>query len=135
MNNELIYFTINNWNNGIHYPDTENFRKLYDKSIDTFVFHYDDYCKEHKLAVYECLIDMSLGYTIVAPMEYVMKYCPEIIGSEFDETNKSGRYDNMQSMFWMHYPEYKKENFCCTIIDYDNRTNELIIYNNEFNYK
>ena len=55
---DIIYFSVNNWDCGIHYPDTEIFRKWLGEDEDQYSMN-DEWCKENKLCVYCGIIDMS----------------------------------------------------------------------------
>ena len=85
MNKDVIYFSVNNWFCGRDYPDTPNFRKWLGDDLKQS-FTNDEWCKENKLCVTCQVIDMSFGYAISAPREWVEKNCPEIL------TNKEYSY-------------------------------------------
>ena len=78
MNKDIIYFSVNNWFCGRDYPDTPNFRKWLGNDLKQS-FANDEWCKENKLCVTCQVIDMSFGYAISAPREWVEKNCPEIL--------------------------------------------------------
>ena len=44
---DIIYFSVNNWNCGKFYPDTEIFRKWLGEDEDQY-FMNDEWCKESK---------------------------------------------------------------------------------------
>lgn len=77
-NNDVIYFSVNNWFCGRDYPDTKNFRKWLGDDLNQN-FMSDKWCKENKLCVYQGCIDMSCNYTVSAPREWVEKNCPELL--------------------------------------------------------
>lgn len=77
-NNDVIYFSVNNWFCGRDYPDTKNFRKWLSNDINQS-FRNDEWCKENKLCVYYGWVDMSCNYTVSAPREWVEKNCPELL--------------------------------------------------------
>ena len=75
---DIIYFSVNNWFCGRDYPDTPNFRKWLGDDLKQS-FTNDTWCKENKLCVTCEIIDMSHGYAISAPREWVEKNCPELL--------------------------------------------------------
>ena len=77
-NNDVIYFSVNNWFCGRDYPDTKNFRKWLGDDLNQS-FMSDEWCKENKLCVYQGCIDMSSNYTVSAPREWVEQNCPELL--------------------------------------------------------
>lgn len=109
---DIVYFSVNNWNCGIHYPDTEIFRKWLGDDEDQY-FMNDEWCKENKLCVYCGVIDMSFNYTVSAPKEWVEKNCPELLTnySDFIFLPKEGEtkpeYDDCHQPFL----DYCEENF------------------------
>lgn len=78
MNEEVIYFSVNNWFSGRDYPETENFIKWLGNDSEQY-FADDAWCKENKLCVYYGVIDMSFNYTIAASRDWVEKNCPELL--------------------------------------------------------
>lgn len=81
MNNDVIYFSVNNWFCGRDYPDTPNFKKWLGNDLKQ-TFTNDEWCKENKLCVTCEIIDMSHGYAISAPREWVEKNCPELLSDK-----------------------------------------------------
>ena len=80
---DIIYFSVNNWDCGINYPDTEIFRKWLGEDEGQY-FMNDEWCKENKLCAYLGIIDMSFNYTVSAPKEWVEKNCPELLTNYSD---------------------------------------------------
>jgi hypothetical protein len=136
MNEEVIYFSVNNWFSGRDYPPTENFKKWLGHDLNQ-AFRNDEWAKENKLCIYCGLIDMSTNYTIAAPREWVEKNCPELLtDDEFtyrtcihskdgdkviehkkkysDFVDKPDKYGDVEDhRFGWPYLEYKPENFGC----------------------
>ena len=109
-NNDVIYFSVNNWFCGRDYPDTKNFRKWMSNDLKQS-FQSDEWCKENKLCVYHGLIDMSCNYTVSAPREWVEKNCPELL------TDKEYSYYLMCSGAkgtWKEEHKKKYSDFVCT---------------------
>jgi len=78
MNEEIIYFSVNNWFCGRDYPPTKNFKKWLGDDLNQ-TFRSDSWAKENKLCIYYGCIDMSQNYTIAAPRSWVEKNCPELL--------------------------------------------------------
>ena len=78
MEQEIVYFEINNWFCGRDYPDDEIFHKW----INDYQFRDDEWCKENKLCVMCGAIDMSLNYCVAAPKSWVEKNCPKLLTDE-----------------------------------------------------
>jgi hypothetical protein len=78
MENDVVYFSVNNWFCGRDYPDTRNFRKWLGDDLNQN-FRSDEWCKKNKLCVYYGTVDMSQNYTVSAPREWVEKNCPELL--------------------------------------------------------
>lgn len=87
---DVVYFSVNNWFCGEHYPDLPNFNKWLGNDLNQS-FMNDEWCKENKLCVYHGVIDMSFNYTVSAPREWVEKNCPELL------TDKEYNYSFMCS--------------------------------------
>lgn len=113
---DIIYFSVNNWYCGIHYPDTETFRKWLGDDGNQY-FMDDDLCKENKLCVYCGLIDMSFNYTVSAPREWVEKNCPELLTdySDFIFLPKEGETKPDHDGWYQPFRDYCEENFGCDV--------------------
>ena len=134
-NNDVIYFSVNNWFCGRDYPDTKKFRKWMGDDLSQ-TFQDDEWCKENKLCVYCGIIDMSCNYTVSAPREWVEKNCPELLTdkeysyyfvcsgakgtwkeeykkkySDFVCTPEEGEDTPVPDQFDMPFREYCEENF------------------------
>lgn len=79
--NDVVYFSVNNWFCGRDYPPTKTFIKWMGNDFNQYLAN-DEWCKENKLCVYFGNIDMSTNYTVTAPIEFVNKYCPELLTDE-----------------------------------------------------
>lgn len=146
MNEEIIYFSVNNWFCGRDYPPTDNFKKWLGNDLNQS-FRNDAWVKENKLCVTCGCIDMSMNYTIAAPRSWVEKYCPELmtddeytyvtcIHNKDGETRQEHKkkysdfvdhpddFGDVTSCFGWPYLEYKEENFGCHW--YDDIKNDYI---------
>ena len=99
---DVIYFSINNWMCGEHYPPTENFKKWFRDDLNQS-FANDVWCKENKLCVYYGTVDMSTNYTVSASREWVEKNCPELLtDDEYTYITKIAKYQYKEGS---EYPE------------------------------
>ena len=78
MNNNIVYFTLNNWMVGKYYPPGEPF----DSWIRTHQLSNDDWCKENKICVYYGSIGLSINYCVTATREWVAKNCPLLLSDD-----------------------------------------------------
>ena len=130
MEEEVIYFSVNNWFRYEHYPPTENFIKWLGDDLHQ-QFRDDEWAKENKLCIYAGVIDMSANYNITAPRSWVEKNCPELLTDEeyvwhtkrangeiIEHRKKYSDFVDHQdsegeviSAWGWPYLEYKEENF------------------------
>lgn len=140
MEQEIVYFEINNWFSGRDYPDDEIFHKW----ICNNQFRDDEWCKENKLCVMCGAIDMSMNYCVAAPKSWVENNCPLLLtdteyvyktatirwDKEGNEIRDIKEHTKKYSDFLCHpdeygdvyghiaddwcFPEYKEENFGVT---------------------
>lgn len=80
-NDEIIYFSVNNWFSGRDYPPTPNFKKWLGNDLQQ-TFENDKWAKKNKLCIYHGVLDMSFNYTVSAPRAWVEKNCPELLTDE-----------------------------------------------------
>lgn len=112
--NEVIYFSVNNWFAGRDYPNTPTFREWMKDDLN-LTLRDDDWAKKNKLCIYYGVIDMSQNFTVSALKDWVEKNCPEIIGSEFEYVPKiDGILVPESDKFDMPFKEYTEENFGST---------------------
>lgn len=81
MNEEIIYFELDNWFCGRDYPNAQPFINWMGKDWD-FCFGNDEWCKENKLCVEAGAIDMSTCFCISAPKSWVEENCPKLLTDE-----------------------------------------------------
>ena len=77
MNNEIVYFELNNWMPNEDFPDVEPFKTWMD--YRHFNFDKEDWIKENKLVVVRTVVDMSANWCITATKNWVLKNCPELL--------------------------------------------------------
>lgn len=78
MENEIIYFELNNWMTGTDYPAEEPFFSWMGQ-LKNIPFENRNWVKENKLCVVCSVIDMSLNYCITATKEWVEKKLSKIV--------------------------------------------------------
>lgn len=78
MNEEIIYFEINNWFCGKDYPNDE----IFDKWVNEMQFSDDEWCKTNRLCVVTGPIDMSINWCVAAPRSWVEENCPKLLSDE-----------------------------------------------------
>lgn len=116
MNEEIIYFELNNWMPNKDYPNAEPFKTWI--SYKHFNFDNEDWIKENKLVVVRTVVDMSANWCITATKEWALKNCPELLTKytkflrcpDADEELPYGRFG---SLFY----EYTDENIGFHFID------------------
>ena len=94
MNVEVVYFELNNWFRGEHYPNDEPFITWIGNDLN-ITFNNEDWLKENKLCVVRTMVDMSTNFCITATKEWV-------------EYNMDSAY---QKFFKEHagYPKFKSK--------------------------
>lgn len=118
MNDEIIYFHVNDWFPEDNFPDKEPFRTWMDvHNFKTYLCN-DEWCKQNKICVVTYPVDMSVSFNITAKKEWVKQNCPSILDEDkrFQvEPNEDGfRYGPYTENEFL---EYKEENFGVHIED------------------
>lgn len=139
MNEEIIYFEINNWFCGRDYPNDTTFMNF----VKNRSFSNDEWCKENKLCVLRGPIDMSENWCVAAPRSWVEKNCPQLLSDKscnyvtitYKTNKETGEPENIREElskkyseflcepdecgdvyghidYWL-FPEYCEENFGC----------------------
>lgn len=110
---EIVYFELNNWMAGEHYPDEEPFLTWLGDDANIIFADNEEWVKENKLCVVFGIIDMSLNFCITATKKWVEENCPRLLTEHTkflrfpdEDGNVYGRIDQ--------FLEYKEENFGVT---------------------
>lgn len=138
MQEEIIYFSINNWFMGRDYPKSDKFVEW----VELNQFSIDKWCKENKICVHKSTIDMSFNWCVTAPRKWVEINCPELLtddeysykiitcSSEGEvETEYYAKFSDfvyypkngnapLHDRFCIPFLEYKEENFGSTFYEY-----------------
>lgn len=75
---DFIYFELNNWFAGEHYPACEPFLSWMKDDLH-LKFMDEKWVKENKLVVVMAVLDMSLNFCITAPRKWVEENCPMLL--------------------------------------------------------
>ena len=78
MNEEVVYFEVDNWFAGRNYPDAEPWLSWMNPD-HKIVFRSDEFAKENKLYVVASFVDMSQNFCITATKKWVEENCPELL--------------------------------------------------------
>lgn len=113
---DIIYFELNNWFAGRHYPNAEPFLSWMHNDLKIKFFN-EDWIKENKICVAFSHIDMSANFCITATREWVEQNCPELLTKyteflRFPEVYEDGDVDDtVYGQFDTPFLEYTEENF------------------------
>ena len=78
MDKEIVYFELNNWCRGKHYPDDEPFTTWMGRDTNIY-FNNEKWVKENKLCVVRSIIDMSMNFCVTATKEWVENNCHKLL--------------------------------------------------------
>lgn len=106
---EIIYFELNNWTPGEHYPDEEPFNTWIGDDLNIY-FKSEDWVKENKLCVMGEIIDMSVNFCITAPKEWVEKYCPKLLTEHSRFLREPDKNGEVYGQWETPFLEYNEEN-------------------------
>lgn len=109
MENEIIYFEMNNWIRGASYPADEPFSTWMD-NLKKIVFNNETWVKENKLCVVRSIIDMSLNFCITSTKEWVEENCPKLL-TEYQQFLRTEEDDGITyGYFGDEFLTYSEEN-------------------------
>lgn len=100
---DVVYFELNNWFSGRHYPNAEPF-KTWCGNDEKLYFTDKDWVKENKLCVVMEFIDMSVNWCITAPKEWVEKNCPKLLSDESTSVTMITCYKGQENKNIETYP-------------------------------
>lgn len=112
---DIVYFELNNWFAGEHYPDAEPFLSWLRNDLKIKFFD-EAWIKENKLCVAFSHIDMSANFCITAKKEWVEQNCPELLTKyreflRFPEVYEDGDIDDtVYGQFDTPFLDYTEEN-------------------------
>lgn len=113
MNNEIVYFELNDWFSGRDYPDEEPFITWLGNDLHLY-FEDANWVRENKLCIVRSTIDMSINFCITTTKEWIKNNCPRLL----TEHKKFLRIPNndgyVYGNFGDKFLEYKECNFGIT---------------------
>lgn len=107
---KFVYFELNNWFPGDHYPDEEPFTKWIGNDLNIY-FNNENWVKENKLCVVRSIIDMSMNFCITATKEWVEKNCPKLLTKHIKFLRYPDEDGDVYGQFDNKFLEYSEENF------------------------
>ena len=111
--NDIIYFELNNWIRGEHYPDDEPFISWMSDDAN-IVFNDIDWVMQNKLCVVRSIIDMSMNFCITTTKEWVERNCPKLL-TEYKKFLRDPEDDKITyGQFGHVFLEYNENNFGIT---------------------
>ena len=115
MNNEIVYFELNNWFPERDYPNAEPFLSWMRDDLKQ-KFRDDEWVKENRLCVVAGFLDMSQNFLITAPKSWVEANCPELLTKyreflRFPDPDSDGE---VYGRFDRSFLEYEEENIGIT---------------------
>lgn len=113
MDKEVVYFELNNWFAGEHYPAEEPFLTWigHDLSIH---FNNEDWVNDNKLCVVRHMIDMSMNFCVTATKEWVEANCPKLLTEYTKFLRYSDKDGCVDGQFGDEFLEYSEENIGIT---------------------
>ena len=118
MDEEIIYFELNNWMSKDDYPDAEPFKTWCGNDLKLY-FDSERWVKENKLVVTRGIVDMSVNWCIGATKKWVEDNCPELL-TEYKEFLRP----TMDSRFGQPFIEYSEDNIGITYYEESYETGE-----------
>lgn len=113
---EIIYFELNNWFAGVHYPDSEPFLSWMKDDLNT-KFRDEEWVKENKLCVVADMIDMSQNFCVTATKEWVNMNCPSLLTTYTNYLRVPDEYGDVYGQFGHEFLEYDENNFGIEYVD------------------
>ena len=112
----VVYFELNNWFAGEHYPSEDPFLTWIGCGLNIY-FDNEDWVKENKLCVVESIIDQSLNFCITATKEWIEENCPRLLTEYTKFLRHPDEYGDVYGQFGNKFLEYSEDNIGITYID------------------
>ena len=109
MNNDIIYFELNNWFCGWDYPNDEPFISWMSNDLQ-IKFNNEDWIEENKLCVVKTFVDMSCNFCITATKDWVKKNCSKLLTDYKQFLRFPDEDDEVHGRFGTLFLEYCEEN-------------------------
>ena len=126
MNDEIIYFELNNWTIEHGYPACSPFIEWMLGVVSPLL--NENWCKEQKICVVVERVDLSLNFKVTATRKWVEENCPCLLEkkySKFVHQLEDDYDDDDKEYFEAHgygegpFLKYCEENFGMKVWDYD----------------
>lgn len=112
---EVVYFELNNWIAGKHYPSSEPFLSWMHDDLK-IQFNDETWVKENKLCVVFSFVDMSQNFCITASRGWVENNCPELLTKYQEFLRFPNKYGNVTGQFGCPFLKYNESNYGINII-------------------
>ena len=113
MDNELVYFELNNWSPGKDYPNEEPFLTWISNDLNIY-FNNETWVIENRLCVIREIIDMSTNFCITATKEWVEKNCPNLLTIHTKFLRQPDEYGDVYGQWGTEFLPYEESNFGIT---------------------
>lgn len=113
MEKEIVYFELNNWFAGEHYPAEEPFITWIGNDLNIY-FDNENWVYENKLCVVRNIIDMSVNFCITATKEWVKNNCPRLLTEHIDFLRYPDKDGDVYGQFGDKFLKYSEENIGIT---------------------
>lgn len=110
MNDDVVYFELNNWTVGIDYPNDEPFLTWFDDDAN-IQFSNEEWVKSNKLCVVMNFIDMSINFCITASKQWVEDNCPKLLTTYKEFIREPNYLGDVVGEFGHLFLPYKEDNF------------------------
>ena len=115
---DVVYFELNNWFPGIHYPDEEPYITWLGDDENIIFLDNEQWVIDNKLCVVFYVIDMSLNFLITATKSWVEQNCPTLLTKHAEFL----RYPDEDGRVYGRFPHieflpYSEENFGTIIVN------------------
>lgn len=107
---EIIYFELNNWFCGEHYPNAKPFIDWIGNNFQ-LAFMNENWVKENKLCVTYSFIDMSVNFCVTATREWVKDNCPNLLTDYKDFLRHPNDSGDVYGRFGDEFLKYEEKNF------------------------
>lgn len=113
---EVVYFELNNWIPGKHYPMEEPFITWMSNDLH-IAFNNEKWVIENKLCVVRSTIDMSTNFCITATKEWIEKNCPKLLTDHKGFLRDLDEDGYVYGQFGDEFLEYSEDNLGIKDID------------------
>jgi hypothetical protein len=112
----IVYFELNNWIKGKHYPNDEPFISWLSNNY-AITFNNEKWVKDNQLCVVKSNVDMSINFCITATKEWVQNNCPKLLTTYQNFLRYSNDDEPPIGKFGDIFLEYLPENFGITYLE------------------